>query len=113
MNLTEITWDEFEKVGLCVGTITRAEPNEGARKPSYRLWVDFGPHGIKTSSAQITVHYTAEDLIGRQVLAVINFPVKRIAGFASECLVTGFAADDGNVVLAQPERPVPNGSRLF
>lgn len=108
-----ISWDDFERVALHIGTVIRAEINAAARKPSYCLWVDFGPLGVRTSSAQITVHYALENLVGRQVLAVLNFPVKRIAGFESQCLVTGFADDNGDVVLATPDKPVPNGARLF
>lgn len=109
-----ITWPDFENVDLRVGTITAAEAFPEARKPAYKLTVDFGPVvGVKRSSAQITVHYTLEELVGRQVIAVINFPPKQIGPFISECLVTGFADSDGHVVLARPDKPVPNGSKLF
>lgn len=96
-----------------VGTIVKAEPFPQARKPAFKLWVDFGEFGVKTSSAQITVHYTLESLVGKQVVAVINFPPKQIGPVRSECLVTGFPDAAGDVVLIQPERPVPNGSKLF
>lgn len=108
-----ISWSDFEAVELRVGTLVRVEDFPAARNPAYQLWVDFGPElGIKTSSAQVTRLYTRHELLGRQVLAVTNFPPKRIAGFVSEVLVTGFIGEDGEVVLAQPERPVPNGARL-
>ncbi len=110
----EITWAEFERVELRVGTVLAAEPLEGARKPAYKLTVDFGPEiGVKRSSAQLIDLYTPEDLIGRQVLGVVNFPPKRIAGFASEVLITGFLRSGGEVVLAVPERAVPNGAKLM
>jgi tRNA-binding protein len=109
-----ITSDDFQKVDVRVGRILAAEWLEGARKPAYKLSIDFGPElGVKQSSAQITVHYTPETLIGRLVLAVVNFPPRRIAGFRSDVLTLGLADDDGNVVLLQPEREVPLGARLF
>ena len=111
--MTEITWADFEKVELRVGTIVDAQPFPEARKPSVRLQIDFGAFGVKHSSAQITEHYTREDLIGRQVLAVTNFPTKQIANFFSECLTTGVPDGDGKVVLVSPTQKVPNGARLF
>lgn len=107
-----IQWDDFWKVEICVGTILEAQPFAQARKPAYQLQIDFGPLGIKRSSAQITRHYSAEDLIGRQVIAVMNFPVKQIANFFSEVLVLGLEDEHGAIVLLQPERPVPNGKRM-
>jgi len=109
-----ITWGEFEQVELRVGTITHAEEFPQARKPAYKLTVDFGPEiGIKRSSAQITQHYTIEELPGTQVIAVVNFPPKQIGPFISECLVTGFADESGNVILARPSKQTPNGAKLF
>ncbi|WP_019812578.1 tRNA-binding protein [Saccharomonospora saliphila] len=109
-----IEWADFEKVELRVGTVVTAEPNEKARKPAYVLTVDLGDElGVKTSSAQITEHYRAADLIGRQVLCVCNFEPKRVAGVKSEVLVTGAHDGDGNVVLAGFDRAVPNGTRLL
>ena len=108
-----ISWAEFEKVELRVGTIVDVENFPEARKPAYKLKVDFGDEiGIKKSSAQITDIYDREDLIGRQVLAVINFPPRQIGPVRSECLVTGFHREDGAVVLAGPESNVPNGTKL-
>lgn len=107
-----IEWADFEKVDIRCGTIIAAEPFPKARKPSYQLTVDFGPLGIKKSSAQITKHYNIESLLQRQVIAVVNFPVKQIANFFSECLVLGLYDDLNEVVLLQPERQVPNGSKM-
>jgi tRNA-binding protein len=109
----EIGWSDFERVDLRVGTVTAVEEFPEARRPAFKLWIDFGPDvGIRKSSAQITVHYTLEELVGRQVVAVINFPRKQVGPFMSEVLVTGFADAEGAIVLAQPERRVPNGARL-
>ena len=107
-----ISWDEFEKVDLRVGTILKAEDFPEARKPSYRLLVDLGELGVKRSSAQITKLYAKADLVGRQVICVTNLHPKKIAGFVSEVLTTGFILGDGEVVLSQPERKTPNGSKL-
>ncbi|MBX3120393.1 MAG: tRNA-binding protein [Fimbriimonadaceae bacterium] len=112
--MQEINWPDFEKVELRVGTVVAAEAFPEARKPAYKLTVDFGSEiGTRRSSAQITVHYTLEELVGCQVVAVVNFPPKQIGPFISECLVTGFADENGDVVLARPDKPVPNGSKLF
>jgi tRNA-binding protein len=109
-----ISWNDFEKVELRTGTITKAEDFPEAHKPAYKLTVDFGePIGLKRSSAQITDLYTKEDLVGKQVLAVVNFPPKQIGPFISECLVTGFPDSKGNVVLAVPDKQVANGMKLF
>lgn len=107
-----ISWSDFEAVELRVGTIIDAQPFPEARKPAYKLTVDFAEAGIKKSSAQITDLYELEELIGKQVIAVVNFPPKQIGPFMSECLVTGFVRDDGAVVLAVPDKPAKNGQRL-
>lgn len=112
MSANTIEWQDFERVELRVGTIVQAEPNVKARKPAYILQVDLGPLGIKTSSAQVTAHYEANELIGRQVLCVCNFAPKPIAGVRSEVLVTGAYDSDEKVVLAGFDKPLPNGSRL-
>ena len=109
-----ITWDDFQRVDIRVGRILTALPNPEARKPAYVLTVDFGADlGVKTSSAQLTVHYSPEQLIGRQVIAVVNFEPKRIAGVKSEVLVLGLPDEDGAVVLLQPTHDVPMGGRLY
>jgi tRNA-binding protein len=112
--MNQIVYADFEKVDIRVGTVRDARPLEGARKPAFRLEIDFGPEiGVKKSSAQITVHYTAEELVGRQVAAVVNFPPRQIGKFMSEVLTLGFPDADGAVVLIAPSKPVPNGGRLF
>ena len=109
-----IAYDDFASVDIRAGTILGAEPLEGARKPAYKLRIDFGSEiGERKSSVQITVVYRVDELIGSQVCAVVNFPPKRIAGFTSEVLVLGMNDLDGNVVLVRPQYPVPNGTRLY
>ncbi|MDA0679415.1 MAG: tRNA-binding protein [Proteobacteria bacterium] len=111
--MTHISWGDFEKVELRVGTILAVEEFPEARKPAWKLTVDFGDKiGSRRSSARITDRYKAEELVGKQVLAVVNFPPKQIGPFMSECLVTGFVTDDGSVVLAVPDQTVANGVRL-
>jgi tRNA-binding protein len=112
--MRQIEWSEFESVELRVGTVLEATEFPEARKPAWKLRIDFGPEiGVKVSSAQITALYSKQDLIGRQIVAVVNFPPKQIGPFRSEVLVTGFHDPEGRVVLAMPERPVPNGTKLL
>ena len=108
-----ISWDDFEKIEMRVGTVLEANDFPKARKPAYKLVIDFGHElGIKRSSAQITVHYRKDDLVGRQVIAVVNFPAKQIADFTSECLVLGIYDENSDVILLQPERPTANGQKI-
>ena len=110
----EITWDDFQRVEIRVGTVTAVEDFPEARRPAYKLWVDFGPEiGTRKSSAQITHLYKKDELVGRQVMAVVNFPRKQIGPFMSEVLVLGFPDGDGAVVMIAPTKPVPNGGKLF
>jgi len=109
--VNEISWADFEKVLIVAGTVTRVEPFPEARKPAWKVWVDFGTYGEKKTSAQIVNLYRAEDLLGRQIVGVINFPEKQIGPYRSQFLLTGFHTDEG-VVLTAIERPVPNGTRL-
>ena len=112
--MPEISWNDFEKVDVRVGTVVEAEPFQEARKPSIKLIVDFGPEvGTRKTSAQITAHYEPETLVGRQVVAVVNFPPKRIAGFESEVLILGVPDADEEVVLLSPDHEVPPGGRMF
>jgi tRNA-binding protein len=112
--LPEISWEDFEKVDVRVGTVVETEPFPEARKPSIRLVVDFGPEvGTRKTSAQLTALYGPEGLVGRQVVAVVNFPPKRIAGFESEVLVLGMLDESGEVVLLSPDHAVPAGGRMF
>ncbi len=109
----QITYEDFEKVEIRVGKILKAEDFPKARKPAYKLWIDFGDLGVKKSSAQITKLYQLEDLMGKLILAVTNFPPRQIADFMSEVLVLGLVLDDGEVVLIQPDRDVTLGKRVF
>ncbi|NTW89520.1 MAG: tRNA-binding protein [Candidatus Moranbacteria bacterium] len=109
-----ITYEDFEKVDIRIGTVTAAEEFPEARKPAYRLTIDFGPDvGIKRSSVQITKRYAKDELVGRQVMGVVNFPPKQIGPFISEVLTLGFSDENGEVVLAVPDKPVPNGKNMF
>ncbi len=106
-----ISWADFEKVLIVAGTVIRVEPFPEARKPAWKVWVDFGPYGEKKTSAQIVALYRPEDLVGRQIVGVINFPEKQVGPFRSQFLLTGFPTEEG-VVITTVERPVPNGTRL-
>lgn len=111
--MTEIAFDDFMKVDIRVGTVRRVEPFPEARKPAYKLWIDFGGDiGERRSSAQITAHYTPETLTGQQVMAVVNFPPRQIGPFMSEVLVLGLADEEGEIVLVRPDQSVPNGGRM-
>lgn len=110
---TDLTWEQFSRVDMRVGTIVKAQLFPEARKPAYKLEIDFGKEiGIKKTSAQITYHYKLQDLIGMQIIAVVNFPPKQIANFMSECLVLGSVDKNGKVILLQPEREAQNGDRV-
>ncbi|MDR0828245.1 MAG: tRNA-binding protein [Desulfovibrio sp.] len=112
--MNTIKWADFEAVEICIGTVLRVEAFPEARKAAYKVWVDFGPElGEKKTSVQITKLYKPEDLIGRQVLGVVNFPPKQVGPFISEFLLTGFQDENGDIVIAVPERVVPNGAKLM
>jgi len=111
--MTQISYDYFEKVDIRVGKIVKAEDFPKARKPAYKLWIDFGDLGLKKSSAQITDLYTKDDLLGRLIIAVVNFPPRQIADFMSEVLVLGVVLDNDEVVLVQPDTDVPLGKRIL
>ena len=112
--MSEISWEDFEKVDIRVGKVVEAQPFPEARKPSIKLVVDFGAEvGTRRTSAQLTAHYDPQMLVGRQVVAVVNFPPKRIAGFKSEVLVLGVPDEDGGVVLLSPDHDVPPGGRMY
>lgn len=110
--MTSIRWSDFEKIDIRAGVVTEARPFPEAHRPAYQLWIDFGALGVKRASAQVTRHYTPEGLVGRQVIAVVNFPPKRIGPFVSEVLVLGVYDDAGEVVLLQPERSVRPGQKI-
>jgi tRNA-binding protein len=110
---SNINWPDFEKVDIRVGTIIKAENFPEARKPAYKVWVDFGTLGVKKSSAQITKHYSLEELEGKQVVCIVNFAEKQIGPFVSQVLISGFADDNDDVVLTTVDKKVPNGAQLF
>ncbi len=110
--MQQITFSDFEKMDIRIGTVQNAEINPEANKPAFTMEIDFGPMGIKTSSAQLTENYEASDLIGKQIVAVVNFPVKNIAGVRSQVLVLGVMSENKGVVLLQPDRPVENGELI-
>lgn len=111
--MAEIGFDDFMAVDVRVGTVTDAQPYPEARNPAIKMWIDFGGEiGVKKTSAQVTVHYTPDSLVGRQVMAVVNFPPRQIGKFMSEVLVLGFPDENGAIVLAMPDQPVPNGGRM-
>ncbi|WP_080059412.1 tRNA-binding protein [Spirosoma aerolatum] len=112
MSTKDLTWQDFEKVEIRTATVVAVEAFPQARKPAYKLTLDFGDFGVKRTSAQLTKLYQADELIGKQVVAVVNFPPKQIATFMSECLVLGAVAEDGTVTLLQTERPTQNGLRI-
>lgn len=108
-----VTYEEFSNVEIRVGTVTKVEINERAHKPAYKIWVDFGPQfGMKQTSAQVTAHYKPNDLLGKQVVGCLNLGEKNIAGFLSQFLLLGFSDEQGHIVIAQPERLVPNGQKM-
>lgn len=107
-----ITWQDFEKIDIRTGTIVEVTDFPKARKPAYQLTIDFGEVGMKRSSAQITAHYSKEELVGKQIVAVVNFPPKQVANFISECLVLGVYDHNNDVVLLQPGKPLQNGSKI-
>lgn len=112
--MENISWNDFERVELRVGTILRVEPFPEARKPAYKIWADFGAGiGEKKTSAQITELYRPEELVGRQIVGVVNFPVKQVGPFRSEFLLTGFQDTQGRIIIATPERAVPDGAKLL
>lgn len=111
--MSDLSFDDFLKVDIRVGKVIDAQPYPEARKPAIKLWIDFGPEiGQKKSSAQITAHYTPEELVGREVLAVVNFPPRQIGKFMSECLVLGLPDENGDIVLIRPDQDVPSGGRM-
>lgn len=114
MGSASITYDDFDKVDIRIGTVTKAEPFPDARKPAYKLTIDFGPAiGIRRSSAQVTKHYTLDELVGRRIAAVVNFPPRQIGPVMSEVLCLGFPDAEGEVVLLSVDRPAPDGGKLF